>query len=181
MLEWWKRAIAALRMRVFIGRMGSFVFYAGLDIAVGVIIYVVSSEEIDLTPGNMMLRIMTAIMLANGIVGGPDIMIFWRESGRRVAAEMERDAVRQELAERNEELSKRNQELSKRNQELSRRDQELSIRNQELGERDQELGERNQEISELRALIADLQERVAAQERRASRARRRRPLRDDGK
>ena len=30
---------------------------------------------------------MTTIMLANGIVGGPDIMLFWRESGRRISAE----------------------------------------------------------------------------------------------
>ena len=43
-------------------------------------------------------------MLANGIVGGLDIMLFWRESGRRVSAEErletatpERDVATQEL------------------------------------------------------------------------------------
>ena len=48
-----------------------------------------------------MIRMMTAIMLANGIVGGPDIVLFWRESGRRISAEERLEtATRERDAER---------------------------------------------------------------------------------
>ena len=149
----------ASRLKRLFGRLTSLIFYVGLDITVGGIAYVISSGETDLTPGKMMIRIMTAIMLANGIVGGPDIMLFWRESGRRMVAETERDVAQQKLAERNQEISERDREILERNREIS---------------------ERDREISELRALVSDLQERVATQERRPARRARRRRLRDNG-
>ncbi len=46
-----------------------------------------------------MIRIMTAVLLANGIVGGPDVMLYWRESGRRIEAERKLDEERKLLAE----------------------------------------------------------------------------------
>lgn len=39
---------------------------------------------------------MTAIMLDNGIVGWPDIMLFWREAGRRISAEERLEVATQE-------------------------------------------------------------------------------------
>ena len=72
-------------------RILSLLFYISLDVVTGAIIYIVSNGEANLTPGQLAIRILTAIVLANAIVGGPDIMIFWRESGRRITAEEERD------------------------------------------------------------------------------------------
>ena len=37
------------------------------------------------------------MMLANGLVGGPDAMLFWKESGRRIEAEA-RERTRVEKA-----------------------------------------------------------------------------------
>ena len=65
-------------------RLAWVLFYISLDVLIGAITYTVSHGEADLTSGELMIRIMTAILLANGIVGGPDIMLYWRESGRRV-------------------------------------------------------------------------------------------------
>ena len=68
-------------------RLAWVLFYISLDVLIGAITYIVSHGEADLTSGEFMIRIMTAILLANGIVGGPDIMLYWRESGRRIEAE----------------------------------------------------------------------------------------------
>ncbi len=68
-------------------RLAWVLFYISLDVLIGAITYIVSHGEADLTSGELMIRIMTAILLANGIVGGPDIMLYWRESGRRIEAE----------------------------------------------------------------------------------------------
>ena len=68
-------------------RLAWVLFYISLDVLIGAITYIVSHGEADLTSGELMIRMMTAILLANGIVGGPDIMLYWRESGRRIEAE----------------------------------------------------------------------------------------------
>ena len=70
-----------------------------LDVLIGAITYAVSYGEADLTSGELMIRIMTAVLLANGIVGGPDVMLYWRESGRRIEAERKLDEERKLLAE----------------------------------------------------------------------------------
>jgi hypothetical protein len=92
--------------------LASLTFYFGLDVLVGAIAYAVSRDEIDLARGQLMIRMMTAIMLANAIVGGPDIMLFWRESGLRMSAEerlgvadQERDVAVKQLAEREQEIN----------------------------------------------------------------------------
>ena len=68
-------------------------FYVCLDVATGAVIYAISVGEVGLTPGQLAIRILTAMALASAIVGGPDIMLYWQESGRRIKAEEERDAV----------------------------------------------------------------------------------------
>ena len=68
-----------------------FLFYVCLDVAAGAAICVISVGEAGLTPGQLVIRILTAMTLASAIAGGPDIMLYWQESGRRIAAEEERD------------------------------------------------------------------------------------------
>ena len=74
-------------------------FYVCLDAVTGAIIYAISIGEADLAPGQLAIRILTAMTLVSAIVGGPDIMLYWQESGRRIAAEQERDAAEQERDE----------------------------------------------------------------------------------
>ena len=126
------------RLKRLYGRLASLIFYVGLDTVVGTIAYVISSGETNLAPGKMMIRIMTAIMLANGIVGGPDIMIFWRESGRRMVAEMERDAAQHER----------------------------DAAQQKLGERDREIGELRTLIADLQDRVAAQERRPTRRARR---------------
>ena len=71
-------------------------FYAVLDVLAGTAIYVISLGEADLTSGQLAIRVLTGMALASAIVGGPDIMLYWQESGRRIAAEDERDATAKE-------------------------------------------------------------------------------------
>ena len=71
-------------------------FYVCLDVVVGAVIYAISVGEVGLTRGQLAIRILTAMALASAIVGGPDIVLYWQESGRRVNAEEERDAAIQE-------------------------------------------------------------------------------------
>ena len=71
-------------------------FYAVLDVSAGTAIYVISLGEADLTSGQLAIRVLTGMALASAIVGGPDIMLYWQESGRRIAAEDERDAATKE-------------------------------------------------------------------------------------
>lgn len=98
--------------RRWVPRLLYLAFYIALDAVTGVITHTISAGEPELTRGQLMIRIMTAMVLANAIVGGPDIMLYWRESGRRIAAEderdaavSERDAAQQKLAERDHEIS----------------------------------------------------------------------------
>ena len=76
-----------------LGRAWRFLFYVCLDVAAGTAIYVISFGEPDLTPGQLAIRILTGMALASAIVGGPDIMLYWQESGQRIKAEDERDAA----------------------------------------------------------------------------------------
>ena len=70
-----------------------FLFYVCLDVAAGTAIYVISIGEAGLAPGQLAIRILTGMALASAIVGGPDIMLYWQESGHRIAAEDARDAA----------------------------------------------------------------------------------------
>ena len=74
-----------------------FLFYVSLDAVIGAAIYAISVGEAGLTSGQLAIRILTAMALASAIVGGPDIMLYWQESGRRIAAEEERDAAEQKV------------------------------------------------------------------------------------
>ena len=80
-------------------------FYVGLDVAVGVAIYAISLGEAGLSSGQLAIRVLTGMALANAIVGGPDIMLYWQESGRRIRAEEERDNAQRKLVERDHEIS----------------------------------------------------------------------------
>ena len=80
-------------------RLAWVLFYIWLDVLIGAITYIVSHGEADLTSGELMIRIMTAMLLANGIVGGPDIMLYWRESGRRIEAERKQVEAERKLDE----------------------------------------------------------------------------------
>ena len=82
----------------WLARALRFLFYVCLDVAVGAVIYVISVGESGLTPGQLAIRILTAMALASAIVGGPDIMLYWQESGRRIAAEQEREAAAKRAA-----------------------------------------------------------------------------------
>ena len=103
-------------------------FYVCLDVVVGAVIYGISVGEADLTPGQLAIRIMTAMGLASAIVGGPDIMLYWQESGRRIAAEQERDAVvkEREAAEQERDAAERERDAAvKRADTLEQRLDEL--------------------------------------------------------
>ena len=74
-------------------------FYITLDVVTATLTYIISYGEDELTDGQLMMRMLGAMMLANCLVGGPDGMLYWKESGRRIAAEKERDALREEIRE----------------------------------------------------------------------------------
>ena len=80
-------------------RLAWVLFYIWLDVLIGAITYIVSHGEADLTSGELMIRIMTAMLLANGIVGGPDVMLYWGESGRRIEAERKQVEAERKLDE----------------------------------------------------------------------------------
>ena len=128
-------------------------FYVCLDVSAGTAIYVVSVGEVGLTPGQLAIRILTGMALASAIVGGPDIMLYWQESGRRIEAEEERDAA---LKNRDDAL--KNQDAAAARADAAEQDRD-SLR---------------EEVRELRATVEQLQN-----ERGARRSRRRR-LRSNG-
>ena len=80
-------------IRRLLARARRLLFYVCLDAVVGGVVLAISVGEADLTPGQLAIRILTTVALANAIVGGPDIMLYWQESGRRIKAEDERDAA----------------------------------------------------------------------------------------
>ncbi len=77
-------------------RLSEVGFYITLDVVTAALTYIISYGEAGLTDGKLMMRMLGAMMLANGLVGGPDGMLYWKESGRRIEAERERDAVAKE-------------------------------------------------------------------------------------
>ncbi len=135
-------------------------FYVCLDAAIGTIIYVISVGEAGLTSGQLAIRILTGMALASAIIGGPDIMLYWQESGRRIAAEDERDAV---AVERDTVAKERDAERDARIAAEQERDAALS----NMAAVSQRLDELSAEVEQLRA------------ERSARRSRRRR-LRNNG-
>lgn len=110
----------------WLARALRFLFYVCLDVAVGAAIYAISVGEADLTPGQLAIRILTAMALASAIVGGPDIMLYWQESGRRIAAEQERDEAQAKLAERDQEISERDRQIDELRARIQRLEAEQS-------------------------------------------------------
>ena len=150
-------------LRYFRYRLTVVSFYITLDVVVASLAYLASYGEPNFTPGQLMMRMLGAMLMANGLIGGPDTMMFWQESGRRAKAESERDAVVAELEKTRKE----------REQEAAAAVKERGQAAQERAALEQQLAEQGQEMQTLRAQIAELQA-----ERRPRRRARRRPLRD---
>ena len=135
-------------------------FYICLDAVTGTVIYAISVGEPGLTPGQLAIRILTAMGLASAIVGGPDIMLYWQESGRRVKAEDERDAAVEE------------------------RDTAVRERDTAVKERDTAVKERDDAVKRADTLAQRLDELSAQVEQlrteRSTRRSRRRQLRNNG-
>lgn len=112
----------------FLARALRFLFYVCLDVAVGAAIYAISVGEADLTPGQLAIRILTAMALASAIVGGPDIMLYWQESGRRIAAEERLEATEQERDEAQAKLAERDRQIDELNARIQRLETEQSSR-----------------------------------------------------
>ena len=130
-----------------------FLFYVCLDVAVGAAIYVLSVGEAGLTSGQLAIRILTAMALASAIVGGLDIMLYWQESGRRIAAEEERDdAVKERDTERDARIA-------------AEQERDAAVAN---------VAAMTQRVDELSAQVAQLRNE------RTSRRSRRRRLRNNG-
>ena len=127
-------------------------FYICLDAVTGVVIYAISVGEPGLTPGQLAIRILTAMGLASAIVGGPDIMLYWQESGRRIKAEEERDAAVQE-------------------RDTAVRERDTAVANAAVAQK--QLEEHQKQIDELRSQIDQLHSR------RIPRRSRRRRLRNN--
>ena len=175
-------------MRYFRQRFSEASFYIALDVVVGGITYIASYGEPGLHTGQMLMRILGAMLLANGLVGGPDTMMYWKEAGRRIKAEDERDEAREQLDAERKEARERLDEARKERDEAvaAAREQAFAAREQAVAaaqeqaaaaareqaaaarERDAEV---LREIRELRAEVAELSTE------RQGRRRQRRPLR----
>ena len=154
-------------LRYFRYRLTVVSFYITLDVVVASLAYLASYGEPNFTPGQLMMRMLGAMLMANGLIGGPDTMMFWQESGRRAKAESERDAVAAELEKTRKE---REQEAAAAKEAFQSASAQAA---QERAALEQQLAEQGQEMQTLRAQIAELQA-----ERRPRRRARRRPLRD---
>ena len=122
-------------IRRLLARARRLLFYVCLDAVVGGAILAISVGEADLTPGQLAIRILTAVALASAIVGGPDIMLYWQESGRRIAAEQERDAVvkEREAADKRADSAEQERDAAvKRADTLEQRLDELSAEVEQL-------------------------------------------------
>ena len=142
-------------MQYFRQRFSEASFYIALDLVVGGITYIASYGEPGLHAGQLLMRILGAMLLANGLVGGPDTMMYWKEAGRRIKAEDELAGVKKE---RDEARKERDEAVA-----AAREQAAVAAR-----ERDAEF---LREMRELRAEVAAL--RAERQRRR----RQRRPLR----
>ena len=140
----------------FSRRLAEISFYIGLDAVTAAATYIVSYGEPGLYPGQLMVRMLGAMLLVNGLVGGPDTMMYWKESGRRIEAEKERDAA---VARSEKVVQERNEAEAKAAQERAGLEKQVA--------------ERDQEIQALRAQIDEIQN-----ERNQRRRARRRRLRD---
>ena len=96
-------------LRYFQHRLTVVSFYITLDVVVASLAYIASYGEPNFTPGQLMMRMLGAMLMANGLIGGPDTMMFWQESGRRAKAEDERDAA---VAELEKTVKEHNQEMA---------------------------------------------------------------------
>ena len=96
-------------LRYFQHRLTVASFYITLDVVVASLAYIASYGEPNFTPGQLMMRMLGAMLMANGLIGGPDTMMFWQESGRRAKAEDERDAA---VAELEKTVKEHNQEMA---------------------------------------------------------------------
>ena len=174
-------------MQYFRPRFTEASFYIAMDLVVAGVTYIASYNEPGLHTGPLLMRILGAMLLANGLVGGPDTMMYWKESGRRIKAEEERDEARKLLAdarkERDAELAAARERAAKRAEqdaadEKAARERAVAAAESAsksaataiaiAAERD---AEQLREMRELRAEVAEL--RAAQQTRR----RQRRPLR----
>ena len=142
-------------------RLLSISLYIGLDIIVGIIAYRISHTEPELTDGQLMLRIMSIILLANGILGGPDAMMFWRESGRRIEAEQKMTEAIQEQAETAQKLAKAWQKQAETAQDLAESRQKQAEIAQKLTEALQRQSETDQERDAANARIRELEAELA--------------------
>ena len=162
----------------FSRRLAEISFYIGLDAVTAAATYIVSYGEPGLYPGQLMVRMLGAMLLVNGLVGGPDTMMYWKESGRRIEAEKERDAAvaRSEkvVQERNEAEAKAAQERNEAEAKAAQERNEAEAKAaQERAGLEKQVAERDQEIQALRAQIDEIQN-----ERNQRRRARRRRLRD---
>ena len=167
-------------LRYFQHRFTVVSFYITLDVVVASLAYIASYGEPNFTPGQLMMRMLGAMLMANGLIGGPDTMMFWQESGRRIKAEDERDAA---VAELKKVVKERDQAVAaavKEGDQMMVAAIKEAVKEafrlaaaQERAALEQQLAEQGQEIQTLRAQIAGLQEQS-----RPRRRARRRPLRD---
>ena len=151
----------------FSRRLAEISFYIGLDAVTAAATYIVSYGEPGLYPGQLMVRMLGAMLLVNGLVGGPDTMMYWKESGRRIEAEKERDAA---VARAEKVVQERNEAVAKATQE---RNEAVADAARERAAREKQTAEQGQEIQALRAQIDEIQN-----ERNRRRRARRRRLRD---
>ena len=158
----------------FSRRLAEISFYIGLDAVTAAATYIVSYGEPGLYPGQLMVRMLGAMLLVNGLVGGPDTMMYWKESGRRIEAEKERDAAvaraEKAVARAEKVVQERNEAVAKATQE---RNEAVADAARERAAREKQTAEQGQEIQALRAQIDEIQNE-RGQRRRA----RRRRLRD---
>jgi len=158
----------------FSRRLAEISFYIGLDAVTAAATYIVSYGEPGLYPGQLMVRMLGAMLLVNGLVGGPDTMMYWKESGRRIEAEKERDAALESaekaVARVEKVVQERNEAVAKATQERNEAEAKAA---QERAGLEKQVAEQGQEIQALRAQIDEIQN-----ERNQRRRARRRRLRD---
>ncbi len=147
----------------FSRRLAEISFYIGLDAVTAAATYIVSYGEPGLYPGQLMVRMLGAMLLVNGLVGGPDTMMYWKESGRRIEAEKERDAA----------VARAEKDAARAEKAVARAEKAEADAARERAAREKQTAEQGQEIQALRAQIDEIQNE-RGQRRRA----RRRRLRD---
>ena len=152
-------------------------FYVCLDVVVGAVIYLISVGEAGLSSGQLAIRILTAMGLASAIIGGPDIMLYWQESGRRIKAEEERDTV---AKERDAERDARIAAERERDEVVQLRNKAFELRDNAVRERDQAAANASETQQQMQGQIDELRTQIERlQSQRGSRRSRRRRLRNN--